>query len=294
MAFISNAPDTPTDTGQAGVGIGSIIGVLLGLLGNLFSNGGVPENIKQAIDQATDFDHYNTILGESFLAGALNAIAQALLKWLAAIAGALGKIVSDIIHGRLAKLLADLIALIKAILGPIQRLIAWLQALQKLQRQYMLQWMRTYIDIVQRIRAILVPLRLLHVAWATKLDGDLAASESDLGSKIAKIIAHDNEVRSLLDTILDPTLLLRPGQHLAGVGTMIGAIHRAIGALTPGQLLCAVAPVAPAPLLEPWAQTSTRIMGEIQTNSGDYAIQRNLRDQTLQQYSFDLGVPSIG
>jgi hypothetical protein len=294
MPFLVNQPSSGSAGGDE-PGILSTLGSLLGgLLGSLLSSGGVDQQTQQAIDQATSFDFYNTMLGQQFLAGALNAIAKVFTALLGTLFKGLAQIVEDLIHGRLRKLLADLLALLANLRNIIAPLIKWLQQLQKIQRQYQMQWMRTIIDIVQRIRKVLVPLRLLHVRWAKKLDADLAGFEGDLGSKLGKIIARQNEIRNALNLVMDPSLILRPGHTLAGLGTMIGAVHGAIGALSWNELMCSVAPVAPEPLLEPWAQTQQRVLAEISRNTGDYAVYRAQRDATLQQYAIDLGTVPIG
>jgi hypothetical protein len=74
---------------------------------------------------------------------------------------------------------------------------------------------------------------------------------------------------------------------------MIGAIHQAIGAADWRTLLCQIVPIAALPLVEPWGATSTRVLNEIATRSGDYAGFSATRDAALRQYAQDLGVPSI-
>jgi len=260
-------------------------------LGGLFGGGGT---IGIGEVQAAVESTWTNLLGiADSLFGDIGKVLESIGGVVAAIAKALGHILNDIIHGRLKDLLHQIQLLLHHLHDLIAPLIAWLQKLQKEYNQVMGQNLRKYLDLIQRIRKILVPFRLLHLGFASKLDSYLARFESDLGAKWAGLIAKQNEVIGILNDVMDPRGLLRPGHALGAAGMAIGAISGAIGAADVRQLFCAAPLTTPQPFVEPWAATSTRVLGEIQTSSGDYANQQAQRDITLRSYALDLGTAPL-
>jgi len=264
--------------------------VILQVLSGILGLGGSQPDIQAAIEQAISFTYENVIAGEEFLFGDIAAIAGALKSVIGSVIGAIAHVISDILHGLLYKLLQQILALLHKLHDLLAPLIAWLKKLQAIQRQIQMQYLRKFVDLIQRARKILVIFRLLHLKFASKLDADLARIEGGVAGAFAKIIARQNAITGILDAALDPRVLLRPGNTLGSIGQGIGALQQAIGALGFGQLLCLPADNPAQPVTQPWLTTQTLLESDMRHNTGDYAVFHAARDNSLRQYAIDLGV----
>jgi hypothetical protein len=269
-----------------------VIGILNGILGGLLGGGGDVNSEITNLQKAVQTTWTNIIDVGSFLAAALQGEIDAMRGIIDDIGKALDWLGHTVL-GHLKDLLQEIIKLLHNIHAVIASLVKYLEQLQKQYNQLMGQQMRKWLDLIQRIRKILVPFRLLHIGIAAKLDTYLATIESDIGAKWAHLIAKQNEVIGILNDVLDPRQLLRPGHALGAAGMAIGSIHEAIGAADVRTLFCVDPLQVPQPYVEPWAATSTSVLGDIQNNSGDYAVQGAQRDVMLRQYAQDLGTPSL-
>ena len=274
-------------------GSGGLPGLIFGVISELFGGLQSTQDIEGAIQTAYGLAWYNTITGEQFLHDAIKSLGDALGQVLKTVIDGLGHIISDILHLRLLKVLQDIINLLKAIGKILAPLIQWLKRLQQIQRQLQMQYLRQFIDIIQRIRKVLAIFRLLHLNFANKLDLYLAKLEGGIGAKWAKLIEHMNAIQSVLDQVIDPTLLLRPGGLLGSVGLMIGAVSAAVKGLTPAQLLCLPGPTYSSPVTQPWATTQAVLIDQMQHNTGDYRQFSAQRDAALNNYAIDLGVKPL-
>jgi len=90
-----------------------------------------------------------------------------------------------------------------------QKLKAWLDRFHKLQRQYQIQALRRVINLIQRVRQILVIFRLLHFKFAAKLDLWLQHVEGLITSHVLNLERKVNEVITWIDLIFDPKALMR-------------------------------------------------------------------------------------
>jgi hypothetical protein len=91
----------------------------------------------------------------------------------------------------------------------VRKLKAWLDKWRRLQRLYEIQAMKRFINLIQRIRKVLVLFRLLHLKFATKLDNWLAHIEGKLITRESQIVAKTNEIIGWINFIADPTKLFR-------------------------------------------------------------------------------------
>lgn len=167
------------------------------------------------------------------LLGALVAIIQAIIDFLNALVQALVQVLNFLFAGEQAifgfsfKGLTDTLKGITHILDKIfkeyvlaalkhlwdlyqklrrwlQKLKAWLDKFHALQRKYQLLALKRVINLIQRVRKVLVIFRLLHLKFATKLDHWLASIE---GKIVTVMFAHarkTNEIIGWLNLILDP------------------------------------------------------------------------------------------
>jgi hypothetical protein len=279
--------------GDAGGGIASgipIVGQVIGFLTEIFSQAAQIQDLARATDQVEQQAWSNTINFAGWTYGLFGDVVNTIGDAIKKIGSALEHLLKDIIFGHLLKLIQAIRDFLKHLHDLIAPLVKELQTLQRQYNQIVGKQMRRYLDLIQRIRKILVPFRLLHLGFAKKLDAKLVAIESDIGAKWAKLIAHENLVLGVLNAIVDPKQLLRPGHQLGSIGTMIWAIHGAIGAADVRTLFCMGPAVGAQPLVQPWATTSAVTLGEISSNSGDYAVAVAQRDQYLRQYEQDLGL----
>jgi hypothetical protein len=276
------------DNGISGI---PILGPILGLLASIFgsASNSVAE-LGQAIGQVEANVWTDITSGFGWAYGAFGDIGGALGSLAGALAGALAALAKAIWQD-LKDLLSKILALLKYLHDLIAPLIKMLQQMQKQYNAAMSQYLHYILNIIGLIRKILLPFRLLHLAFATKLDNLITGFESDLGAKWAALIKFDNQILGILNDVLDPKNLMRPGHVLGSLGMMVSAVHGAVGALNIRNLLC-LGPATPTvPLALPWVTTSTVLVGNIQGNTGDYAIQRAQMYQYLAQYSQDTGVP---
>jgi hypothetical protein len=278
------------DSGLSGI---PILGPILDALGNIFGGQSQVQGLANSVSQVEKAAWQNTLELGSFAYSALGGILGSLGNLIKGVADALGKLFGDVIWGVIKRLFEAIKNWILNLRNWIRAHVAVLQQIQKNLDRARSQYFRRIIDIVQRIRKILIPFRLLHLGFAKKLDNYLVGLESDIGQKWAKLIAHQNQVLGVLNDIIDPRNLLRPGNTLGSLGVMIAAVHGAIGAADVRTLFCMGPAVAAQPFVEPWPTTQARVMNEIATNSGDYAVYKAQRDQALRQYANDLGVTPL-
>jgi hypothetical protein len=102
--------------------------------------------------------------------------------------------------------LRDLIAKIQAW---AKKLKAWLDKLQKIQRQLQVKAMRDVINLIQRIRQVLAIFRIFHFKWAQKLDAWLSNIEGTIIRNVTRLNRKVNEIITYLNILLDPEVLLR-------------------------------------------------------------------------------------
>ncbi len=124
--------------------------------------------------------------------------------------------------------LKHLLSLYQRLQKWIAKLKEWLDRLRKLQQTYQLMAMRRFINLIQRIRKVLVVLRILHVKWASKLDNWLAGIEGKLISRTAQIQAKTNEIIGWLNVVADPALAYKKGLLFGAYGRSIKGFFNAL------------------------------------------------------------------
>jgi hypothetical protein len=270
-----------------------IIGPVLQDLAALFGATDQINALAAATERVETNVWSNAISLATFSYGLFGGIIGSLGDLIGAIGKALDNLIGTVIWGFIKRLFETIKNWILNLRNWIKLHVATLQQIQKNLDKARSQYFRKVIDIVQRIRKILVPFRLLHLGFAKKLDSYLVGLEGDIGAKWAKMIAHQNLVLGVLDTIIDPRNLLRPGSTLGSLGAMIAAVHGAIGAADMRTLFCMGPATVATPLVAPWATTRALTLGEIHSKSGTYAVYAAQRDQTLRQYAIDLGTTPL-
>lgn len=270
-----------------------IIGQVLQSLANIFGTVADVQGLAEQTARAEQNAWSNTLSMATWAYGLFGDAFTSLGDLIKGIGQALEKLFADTIWGFIKRLFDAIRKWITNLRNWIKLHVATLQQIQKNLDRARSQYFRRIIDIVQRIRKILVPFRLLHLGFAKKLDNYLVGLESDIGQKWAKLIQHNNQVLGVLNDIIDPRNLMRPGNMLGSVGLMIAAVHGAIGAADLRTLLCLGPSTAATPLLAPWSTTKVQLESDLRTRGGDYGAAIAWRNSALQQYSDDLGVPPL-
>ena len=94
--------------------------------------------------------------------------------------------------------------LYKKILAFAQKLKKWLDQLHALERQFQIQAFKQVINLMQRIRQILLVFRFFHLKFATKLDNWLGHLEGLMVLRHLQMVQKTNEIIQWLNLILDP------------------------------------------------------------------------------------------
>jgi len=97
------------------------------------------------------------------------------------------------------------------------------------------------LNLIQRVRKILAVLRILHVKFAERLDQRLAQIEGKIAEAFNFVRSYLNLVSNIINLVLDPQLLIRPGifggsvgSWLATVGALFGAVGLGVGVTLTG------------------------------------------------------------
>jgi hypothetical protein len=163
-----------------------------------------------------------------FLYGAVVAIANVLVRGVKLIARGFIHVIKDIFHGHFIHLYEDYLKLkarLAEILGPVLRILKRIRALYN---QFVLKPLLNMIHLIQQLRQFLVIFRILGFKWAAKLDALLAKQEQRLIKNVLVIQAWINFAISVIDLMIDPSLILRKNFLLASLLSYLGAIKRVV------------------------------------------------------------------
>ena len=105
----------------------------------------------------------------------------------------------------------------------------WLDRLRRIQQLYQVQALKRFINLIQRIRQVLVVFRLLHLKFASKLDNWLAGIEGKLITRLADYARKTNEIIAWLNVVADPIQAYRKGLLFGAYGRMGRGLFNALG-----------------------------------------------------------------
>jgi hypothetical protein len=192
---------------------------------------GVISSIDDAISvivSALNFIWVTLVAAINFIWNALLAVAKVLVAAVKVIARGFAHVISDIIHGRFLHLFQDYLDLkakITAWLAPVLRILARIRALFN---QLVLAPMLRFINLIQHIRQFLTVFRLLGFKWAARLDNSLLKLEQKVITNTLVLQAWVNLAISVLDLIVDPSLIFRKNFLLASMLSFLGAVKRVV------------------------------------------------------------------
>lgn len=179
----------------------------------------------------------NALLGG--LASALKTIFGYVVSFFQAIARSW---LGDIIRGIWEKLKQ----IFEAVQGEIKRVMAILQAYEKLVRYWEQRILGPVLNVIQALRKTLVLFRIFHLKFATELDNYLVGIEGRLTNIFLFYQRELNKVISYLDLIVDPFGLISEGMFIGSAIRSIGAVWAGVmgypqSGITAGQSSAAAA-----------------------------------------------------
>jgi hypothetical protein len=139
-------------------------------------------------------------------------------------------LLSDVLHLHFVKALHDLTDLVQKIRSWAQKLKTWLDRYKQLRKQHDLA-VRKLLNLMQRVRKILVPFRLLHLKFAQRLDAWLAGIEGRIITREHLIVGKTNEIIAWIDLITHPDGGLRGVSVISGLAIFWNALGDALHAV---------------------------------------------------------------
>lgn len=208
-----------------------IIGQVLQALANIFGTTADVQGLAAQTARAEENAWSNTIGMATWAFGEIGDIANFAGGLLDGLGKFLGHLFKDLIFGHIWKLLQAIWKQLTDKHSWLRRMIAWLQQLQKMQRQYQLQTLKKVVNLIQRVRRILAPLKLLHVKFAAKLDAWLGKVEGKLITGTFALARKTNEILGWMNVIMDPKGLMRGWPLGTAIGRDMAALSLAVQAL---------------------------------------------------------------
>jgi len=105
-----------------------------------------------------------------------------------------------------------------------QRVKEVLDRLKKIQDQIYNQSIKPIMDLIQRVRRVLLVFKIFHIKFAEKLDKDLAGLEGRIAKVFLDVRASMNKLIDYMNLILDPFGLIHKGLLLRSVLQTPGGI----------------------------------------------------------------------
>lgn len=137
---------------------------------------------------------------------------KAIWHFLSNVWGMLANWIKAGVHWLFHTLLPDLVKWVNEIRHKItqwlQPLIQWIKYERALLNQYYNNVIKPFLNLIQRLRSILVVFRLLHLGWATRLDQYLADIEEQVAAKFLQMVQSVQMVANWINWLTDPTGLL--------------------------------------------------------------------------------------
>lgn len=253
-----------------------IIGTVLQALANIFGTTADVQGLAQQTARTEQNAWSNAISMATWAYGAFGDVANFAGGLLDGLKNFLGHLFKDLIFGHIWKLLQAIWKQLTDKHSWLNRMIGWLKQLQKMQRQSQLQAVKKVIDLIQRIRKVLVIFRLFHLKFAQKLDSFLAGIEGKLIGGVFNLARKTNEIALWTDVVLDPKGGLRSGTLWWALNRDAAAAIGAANAIGLGKLFPGLTQIFGGGAIGrgTFAGTRTALRTELTTNSGNYGDYR--------------------
>jgi len=126
----------------------------------------------------------------------------------------------------------DVIRRIRARLAAmLQPLINYLRHLRAFWDFYFRVYVRPLLNLIQRVRQVLLIFRIFHLKFAAQLDKRLAALESDIAGLFLDTRRQINRLLNYVNLILDPAGLFQVDTYLKTVARSVGELFSLIHAV---------------------------------------------------------------
>jgi len=107
-------------------------------------------------------------------------------------------------------------------------LISILQAIDRWYTLYVRPILWDIIEVIQRVRVVLAAFRIMGFKWAAKLDADLTRIQSWVTTVATDIATTLNQISTILNLAIDPTMILRRDFFASSLFSSLGAVKRAV------------------------------------------------------------------
>jgi hypothetical protein len=218
-------PDNPPGSGIP------LIGDAISLLTSIFSNRQQVQDLANQVDKVEQGVWQNAISVASWSYTAFGDTFTGIASLLDGLKKFLGHLFRDLIFGHILGILKFIWKQLTDKHSWLRRMIAWLQQLQKMQRQYQLQTLKKVVSLIQRVRRILLPFKLLHLKFAKKLDAWLGGVEGKLITGTFALARKTNEILGWVNVLVDPKGLMRGWPLGTALGRDMAALASAAAAL---------------------------------------------------------------
>ncbi len=142
---------------------------------------------------------------------------------------ALKHILGDIIKLRFVHLWRDYVALKDKLKKWFKKHFGWLLELRKRFDEWFRRVVVPILNLLHRIRAILQIFRILHLKFATKLDGLLGRLEAKIIKNTLVLRKKINEIASILELVLDPAIFIRRSVLIESIRASLRQAMAALG-----------------------------------------------------------------
>ncbi len=228
------------------------------------------DSVIAAIQSAVVFLYNLLVNVVLFLWSVIQAIAIFLVRAVVLIARGFVHVISDIVHGRFAHLLQDYLKLkdlLRRWLAPIIRII---DRLRNIYRLYVLKPLLAYLNLIQRLRMVLSIFRVFHLKFAQRLDNKLLELEAKTIRNTLRIWQELNIASSVLQLILDPSLLFRRARLTGSILLAINNLLHALFGRGLQGLFGSTVPLGPAAGRPATLRAGMdRFLTEVQAKAGD-------------------------
>ncbi len=177
--------------------------------------------------QAFIIDVINFILRVlSVVVAVLRAVIIFLGKAFEAVFRGVKHVISDIVHGRFLHLWEDYLKIKAKLKAWFDKHLRWLLELRRRFDEWFRRTIVPILNLLQRIRRVLAIFRVFHLKFAEKLDALIGRLESKIIRNVLVLRQKVNEISTIINLILDPSLVIRNVPLLRSIWTALDDITR--------------------------------------------------------------------
>lgn len=272
------------DSGGGGGGIGSIFDPIVGLLAAAIN--AIIAFLRELVRVLAAV--LNFLWAGELSLGRFSLLGDtAILKWFR-------HVFSSIFQAGMVNAIRHLLSLYQKLRAWLQKLKAWLDRLHALQQKYMVTALRRVINIIQRVRKVLVIFRLLHFKFAAKLDNWLAGIEGRIVSALFTVARKTNTLIAWLNWLFDPLGMIRRNVLVRSLAGALDDLAIALTGRSWGALLKIGKPAAGPPLkTTPISRTMDLGAKQLLDGTGDAGDIYSRAPKITAQLFAEMGVEDV-